>query len=383
MPDYEKVSDDGEWPSDEDWSFSGLSKSNETVESLHLPKHILQQPPSPSTKRELEGLSYIEEDKKPIVDDNKVMPRTTVKIKLKRPPSSNWKAMQEQMSATTAGSSRSQQASTDTRFKDRKRFRSESPWDGKSSSPSPASPHRKHAKIHHTMGSADGRRPHIPGRPPLSSGDSKALQNRPGRNSDKYRRNTTAHPQTDSSENETDQNTADEDDDDSDSDLENYEQETEEPAMSAWFENDISLPTPAKSIDGSFINAGALIYRRLVRPISEKLASQYLAIDCEMVGVGPGGIESSLARVSIVDYRGRKVLDEFVAQCEPVTNYRTFVSGITESMLRGPTVKTFKEAQQLVADITKDKILVGHAIQNDLKVPIASKRLTLQRLITW
>lgn len=47
-----------------------------------------------------------------------------------------------------------------------------------------------------------------------------------------------------------------------------------------------------------------------------------------MVGVGIDGKESSLARVSIVDYDGAVMLDEFVEQRERVVDYRTQWSGI-------------------------------------------------------
>lgn len=62
---------------------------------------------------------------------------------------------------------------------------------------------------------------------------------------------------------------------------------------------------------------------------------KYLAIDCEMVGVGPQGLESSLARVSIVNYHGAVVLDTFVKQKEKVVDYRTWVSGVTPEDLAG------------------------------------------------
>jgi RNA exonuclease 4 len=63
---------------------------------------------------------------------------------------------------------------------------------------------------------------------------------------------------------------------------------------------------------------------------------KYLAIDCEMVGVGIDGEESSLARVSIVNYWGAVQLDEFVKQKERVVDYRTKWSGIRPSdMTRG------------------------------------------------
>ncbi|KAJ1727797.1 3'-5' exonuclease, partial [Coemansia biformis] len=91
---------------------------------------------------------------------------------------------------------------------------------------------------------------------------------------------------------------------------------------------------------------------------------KYLAIDCEMVGAGYKGSISILARVSIVNFYGHVVLDTFVSPMEPVTDYRTWVSGIRKQDLDGSP--SFKQVQQQVADLIKDKILVGHAIRNDL-----------------
>ena len=53
-----------------------------------------------------------------------------------------------------------------------------------------------------------------------------------------------------------------------------------------------------------------------------------------MVGIGPGGLESALARVSIVNFHGNLVMDKFVKPKEPVTDYRTEVSGITPELLK-------------------------------------------------
>lgn len=53
-----------------------------------------------------------------------------------------------------------------------------------------------------------------------------------------------------------------------------------------------------------------------------------VAIDCEMVGVGPGGEDSMLARVSIVNQFGKCIYDKYVKPTEEVTDYRTNVSGI-------------------------------------------------------
>lgn len=52
-----------------------------------------------------------------------------------------------------------------------------------------------------------------------------------------------------------------------------------------------------------------------------------------MVGVGPGGIDSALARVSIVNFTGAVLLDAYVKTMERVTDYRTHVSGIERKHL--------------------------------------------------
>ncbi|KIR56096.1 RNA exonuclease 4 [Cryptococcus gattii Ru294] len=99
---------------------------------------------------------------------------------------------------------------------------------------------------------------------------------------------------------------------------------------------------------------------------NQREPGQYLAIDCEMVGVGPNGMENTLARVSIVNYHGAVILDTFVQPREPVTDYRTWISGVKQSDLLG--APQFEEVHKQVADLLHDKILVGHAIDNDLKV---------------
>lgn len=60
----------------------------------------------------------------------------------------------------------------------------------------------------------------------------------------------------------------------------------------------------------------------------EKEIGRFLAIDCEFVGVGPEGVQSELARVSIVNYHCHTVYDRYVKPREKVTDWRTHVSGI-------------------------------------------------------
>lgn len=54
-----------------------------------------------------------------------------------------------------------------------------------------------------------------------------------------------------------------------------------------------------------------------------------------MVGIGLHGAESSLARVSIVNWHGAVLLDEYVQQRERVVDYRTQYSGIREEHMVG------------------------------------------------
>jgi RNA exonuclease 4 len=93
----------------------------------------------------------------------------------------------------------------------------------------------------------------------------------------------------------------------------------------------------------------------------------YFALDCEMVGVGPEGLDSALARVSIVNWDEQIVLDTYVRVTEPVTDYRTFVSGIREEHVMSEEAMPLDYVQNLVAGILRGKILIGHGLENDLK----------------
>ncbi len=89
-----------------------------------------------------------------------------------------------------------------------------------------------------------------------------------------------------------------------------------------------------------------------------------------MVGVGPRGSESVLARVSIVNWHGYTLYDTFVKPQEPVTDYRTWVSGVRPQDLRH--APAFSKVQKKVAELIKGKTLVGHAIRNDMKALLLS-----------
>jgi RNA exonuclease 4 len=94
--------------------------------------------------------------------------------------------------------------------------------------------------------------------------------------------------------------------------------------------------------------------------------SLFAALDCEMVGVGPDGHSSSVARVTLIDWDGQTLFDEYIQQTEPVTDYRTFVSGITEEHLAGATLSP-EDCRVRVLRLLENRILVGHALKNDLR----------------
>ena len=141
------------------------------------------------------------------------------------------------------------------------------------------------------------------------------------------------------------------------------------PSLALWAaDNDISPEALAEAYSlGTKDPSSALASAKdkINHGLSEGLeVGKYVAIDCEMVGVGTGGYESALARVSMVDFHGNQVYDSYVKPKERVTDWRTFVSGITIKQMR--FARDFEEVQQTVAEILENRILVGHDLKHDL-----------------
>lgn len=81
-------------------------------------------------------------------------------------------------------------------------------------------------------------------------------------------------------------------------------------------------------------------------PCLSSCSTMVVALDCEMVGTGPGGRCSELARCSILDYHGNVLYDKYVRPCQPVTDYRTRWSGIQRHHLHDAT--PFAQAREEV-----------------------------------
>lgn len=103
-------------------------------------------------------------------------------------------------------------------------------------------------------------------------------------------------------------------------------------------------------------------------PSAPKGVTDVVAIDCEMVEVDR--FSEGLARVSIVNYHGVILLDKFVIpEGNRVTNFRTWVSGVTPEKLKlSNGAIPFKKAKQMAHEILKDKIIVGHSLKHDFTV---------------
>jgi len=87
-----------------------------------------------------------------------------------------------------------------------------------------------------------------------------------------------------------------------------------------------------------------------------------------MVGVGPEGLDSAVARVTICNWTDKVLFDTFVKVPMEVTDYRTFVSGISPKDLESDGVISLTEVREKVKNILSGKILIGHALENDLAV---------------
>ncbi|QRW00242.1 nucleotide-binding frt1 [Ceratobasidium sp. AG-Ba] len=95
---------------------------------------------------------------------------------------------------------------------------------------------------------------------------------------------------------------------------------------------------------------------------------EYAALSCLSVGAGSGGSVNMLARATVIDYWGNVIFDSFVEPTEKVTNYKTTSTGIEEHHLHGSESKPFKVVQAEVADIIKDRIVIGYSLWTDLAV---------------
>lgn len=92
------------------------------------------------------------------------------------------------------------------------------------------------------------------------------------------------------------------------------------------------------------------------------------ALDCEMCYTGLG---LEVTKVTLVGSDGQKMYEKYVRPPAKIVDYNTRFSGITKKDLsaRNGSVASLAEVQQdLLKFIDADTILIGHALENDLRV---------------
>jgi len=111
----------------------------------------------------------------------------------------------------------------------------------------------------------------------------------------------------------------------------------------------------------------AFSHTRSTLPAGEKdTALDIVALDCEMI-YSTGGMR--VARVSVVDSSGKEIYDELVRMDDgvEVIDFNTRFSGITEEAYAEAVLDLASTREALDAFINSDTIIIGHALENDLK----------------
>jgi len=90
-----------------------------------------------------------------------------------------------------------------------------------------------------------------------------------------------------------------------------------------------------------------------------------LAIDCEMVESEKG---MELCQCVVVDWSGNTLMNELVMPRREITTYNTQWSGVSAETLKGVTTRLEDIQEGLKKWITGSTILIGHSLDNDLRV---------------
>ncbi|XP_035229964.1 RNA exonuclease 1 homolog [Stegodyphus dumicola] len=97
------------------------------------------------------------------------------------------------------------------------------------------------------------------------------------------------------------------------------------------------------------------------------------ALDCEMCYTTRG---LEVAKIGIVGMDGLTVYESFVLPEHPILDYNTVYSGITANDLRGVSTTLADVETFLLKLLNKNSILVGHGLENDLKIQLHSQTVS-------
>jgi len=123
--------------------------------------------------------------------------------------------------------------------------------------------------------------------------------------------------------------------------------------------------------------AHACVFRETLGTTQRDGDAPCVALDCEFVGVGEGGIENACARVCVIDAWGVTLLNTWVDPGVEVMDYREGITGATaETLANAPKLEDVR-AQVLAillgkapttrpGDVGVKHLLVGHSVEHDL-----------------
>lgn len=92
----------------------------------------------------------------------------------------------------------------------------------------------------------------------------------------------------------------------------------------------------------------------------------YFSLRCGTVGIGPGGLDSAVGRVTLVNWENQVIIDTFVKVPVRVTDYRTAETGITAQALCSEKARKLEDVRAEVSAMIKGRILIGHGLEVDL-----------------
>lgn len=75
-----------------------------------------------------------------------------------------------------------------------------------------------------------------------------------------------------------------------------------------------------------------------------------------------------MTRITLIGEDGKVIYDELVLPTNPITDYLTKYSGMTAERLSGVTTRLADVQKKLKELIDYDTILIGHSLENDMKV---------------
>ena len=93
--------------------------------------------------------------------------------------------------------------------------------------------------------------------------------------------------------------------------------------------------------------------------------SRTFALDCEMCRSATGRV---LARVSLTDFENNVLVDKLIKPTEPIVDYLTQWSGITEEQLIGVETTLEQIQDELLSIVSSNDTLIGHSLESDLTV---------------